>query len=102
MTATRTASLGPSDPGPAPLINRGTPSPRPAAIEPLRKLLRGIGFILLPTIDLEWFGVNRGSRVESHRVRPGRHDMPQDRRLPVVLPHVKQRVAWGCNPVPVA
>src|SRR5262245_36864489 len=75
MTATRTASLGPTDRGSAPVSRRGAPRARPAAIELVRKLLRGIGFILLLTIDLEWFGLNRRSRVESRRVRPGRDDL---------------------------
>src|SRR5262249_45893960 len=47
MTATFTASLGPPARGPAPSISRGIPSPRPAVIEPLRKLPRGLGFMSL-------------------------------------------------------
>src|SRR5262245_49807615 len=105
MTATRTASLGPADRGSAPVNSRGTPSARPAAIELLRKLLRGIGFILLPPNGLEWFRVNRNSRIESQRVRPGRYGdragpalgitgiLLQEWRLQDVLPRVKQRVA---------
>jgi hypothetical protein len=58
MTATFTVSLGPTDPRPAPGIRRGIPSARLAAIEPVRKLRRGMDFILLLTMDLGWFGAN--------------------------------------------
>ena len=62
MTATFTASLGPPGRGPAPSISRGIPSARPAVIEPLRKLRRGIGFISLLTMNRECFGVDGRSR----------------------------------------
>ena len=91
ITPTRTTSFGPPAPGSAPVISRGTPSARPATVERFRKVLRGIGFILLLTIDQEPFRANRRPRVESQGVRCARHDMLQDRRLPDAVPHVKQR-----------
>ena len=69
MTATFTASLGPTDRSPVP----GIPSARPAVIEPFRKLRRGIDFISLLTMDLEWFGANGRFRdLEGQRVFAGR------------------------------
>ncbi len=71
MTATFTASLGLPDRGPAPSISLGIPIARPAAIEPLRKLRRAIGFISMLTMDLGCFGVNGRSRG------PGPTDPPR-------------------------
>ena len=97
ITATFTASLGPPARAPAPGNSRGTPSPRPAAIEPLKKLRRGIALISLLTTDLGWFGVTDapGLRADGYVVPvagrpaghtltggPGRVDSPPELTLP--------------------